>query len=165
MGHLKTPLTPPKEEKRNEHDWVNVDLKKKHKLNEQPNNLLALWQPSYGGAVASAVSILSCPPWEPEPELEQAPSPILQFLINCSRMSGKAFKSELELVITLMSELTLDDKPSPKCEVHVFKGNEKSENSDHSNFEDLILDFENLDNSELDNSAPVQDTATSVPEF
>ena len=90
---------------------------------------------------------------------------MLQFLINYSQMFFQTFKSELELVITLMSELTLDNKPRPNCEVHNFKGNKGPENSDHPNFEDLILDFENLNNFELDNSVPVQDTAAFVPEF
>ena len=40
-----------------------------------------------------------------------------------------------------------------------------SDNPDQPNFEYLIIDFEKLDNNELDNSVPEQATAVFVPEF
>ena len=98
MEHSKTLPTPPKKKggrgKIKDGKALTFLKTKKRKLNEHPDDMLALWQPSYGGAVASVVSIFGCPPCE---EPDQTPSPILQFLINYSQMSYRDFKSDLEL--------------------------------------------------------------------
>ena len=162
--NIQKPYLPPQKirRKRKDKGWESIDFfkNKKQKLNEHPDDMLALWQPSYGGAVASVVSIFGCPPRE---EPDQTPSPMLQFLINSSQMSYRDFKSDLELTIIKLSELTLEDQPRPICEVHDSKSNKKLDESDL--LENIIYDFDKLNNSELDDSDLKNSTVTSVPEF